>query len=125
MEIAVQQHHSYLQYLEVSQKNKWHQTIFGDDSVCEKLLGLIAIESEAGKPFTVSAIMQLHHLGSPGTIHRRLEILRRAGLIEQKYKNGNRRTKYLVPTEMAAHYFKTMDDVMEHVVLNGREKVLF
>lgn len=123
-EASVQHRHSYLQYLEVSQKNKWHQSVFDGDSVCEKLLGLIAIESQAGKPFTVSAIMQFQNLGSPGTIHRRLERLRRAGLVEQQFKNGDRRTKYLVPTETAVLYFKTMDDVIEHVALNGREKVL-
>jgi DNA-binding transcriptional regulator GbsR (MarR family) len=120
----MQHQHSYLQYLEMSQKNKWHRSLFGSDSVCEKILGLIAIKSEADKPLTISAIMQFQDLGSPGTIHRRLEVLRRAGLIEQVFKNSDRRTKYLVPTEVAASYFKTMDDVIELVALNSHEKVL-
>lgn len=118
----MQQSNSYLQYLEQSHKSKWHQSVFAGKPICEKLLGIIAIESETGKPYTVSEIMRLKNLGSPGTIHRRLETLRRAGLVHQVFKNGDRRTKYVVPTTIANKYFKNMGNVMEQVVLTCFEK---
>ena len=114
------QTNSYLQYLAQSQKTKWHQSVFAGKPVCERLLGVIAMANEKGKPYTVSEVMRLQNLGSPGTIHRRLETLRRAGLIEQIFKNEDRRTEYVVPTGMANRYFKSMDDVMEQVVLSSR-----
>lgn len=110
----------YLHYLKQSQKTKLHQSFFAGQPICEKLLGLIAIETEAGKPYTVSEIMRLQNLGSPGTIHRRLEILRRAGLVDQVFKNGDRRTRYVVPTTFANRYFKCMGSVMEQAVLDAR-----
>jgi len=118
-------HHtnSYLQYLAQSQKSKWHQSFFSERPICEKLLGAIAIENQKGRPYTVSEVMRLQNLGSPGTIHRRLETLRRAGLIEQIFKNDDRRTKYLVPTTLANRYFRNMDEVMQQAVLNDQAPV--
>ena len=109
----------YLPELKQSQNTKLHQSFFAGQPICEKLLGLIAIETEAGKPYTVSEIMRLQNLGSPGTIHRRLEILRRAGLVDQVFKNGDRRTKYVVPTIVANKHFKNMGLVLEQVVFDA------
>ncbi|NBO15167.1 MAG: hypothetical protein EBV20_08540 [Betaproteobacteria bacterium] len=116
MESTVEHANSYLQYLELSQKTKMYQAMFAERPICEKLLGMIALENEAGKPYTVSEIMRLEHLGSPCTIHRRMETLREAGLIAQVYKNGDRRTKYLVPTRTASRYFKVMDHVIRQSI---------
>ena len=119
------QTNSYLQYLALSQKTKWHQSVFSGSPVCERLLGMIAVANEKGKPYTVSEVMRLQNFGSPGTIHRRLEKLRRAGLIEQIFKNEDRRTKYVVPTGMANRYFDSMDDVMLQAVLySSNENVI-
>jgi hypothetical protein len=122
LEAFVHQLNAYLQYLAKSQMTQWHQTVFAGSPICEKLLGVIAIANGKGAPYTVSEVMSLHNLGSPGTIHRRLESLRRGGLIEQIQKNEDRRTKYLVPTEMANRFFTNMDYVMEQAVLDSSVK---
>lgn len=119
----MQHTNSYLQYLAQSQKSKLHQSFFSEQPICEILLGIIAIENEKGKPLTVSEVMRLENLGSPGTIHRRLETLRRAGLIEQIFKNDDRRTKYLVPTTVANRYFKNMNAVIQQAVNSDQKNV--
>jgi DNA-binding MarR family transcriptional regulator len=53
------------------------------------------------EPLTVTDAMTLYHIASPATIHRKLDNLREAGWINFEHREGNRRTKYLVPTEQA------------------------
>jgi DNA-binding transcriptional ArsR family regulator len=88
---------------------------------CVALLGEIAVAEVQGRPLTVSQIMAMIHLASPGTIHRRLESLRQKGLIDLVYRNGNRRTKYIVPTAAADAYFEKMGDVLVKTLSNARK----
>lgn len=76
------------------------------------LLNAIAVNFASGNPLTVSQTMNLEHIASPTTVHRKLEELRLAGFIEQIYVGTNRRTKYLVPTPMAHAYFGKMAQAM-------------
>jgi DNA-binding transcriptional regulator GbsR (MarR family) len=88
---------------------------------CVELLGVIAAADFQGHPLTVSQVMAMIHLASPGTIHRRVESLRQKGLIDLIYKNGNRRTKYIVPTAAADAYFEKMGDVLMKTLSNVRK----
>jgi DNA-binding MarR family transcriptional regulator len=45
-------------------------------------------------------------------LHRKIDDLREAGLIEQVFEGKNRRTKYLVPTPAADKYFANLGQVM-------------
>jgi DNA-binding MarR family transcriptional regulator len=54
--------------------------------------------------------MELHGIASPATIHRKLDELREAGLIDLVFEGKNRRTKYLIPTKAAHAYFEKMSD---------------
>ncbi len=56
-------------------------------------------------PLSVTEAMSLSDIASPATIHRKLDELVEAGLVTHDYREGNRRTKYLLPTKKAlAHY---------------------
>ena len=81
-------------------------------SGCVQLLNAIAVADLQGRPLTISQIMAMTYLASPGTIHRRVESLRQKGLIDLIYKDGNRRTKYIVPTPAANAYFEQMGDLL-------------
>ena len=83
-----------------------NQAPFRDlDQECIKLLEVIALGELEGTPLQVTKAMELKHIASPASIHRKLEALRGQGLIEHVFVEGNRRTKYLKPTELAlAHY---------------------
>ena len=75
------------------------------DQASIKLLEVIALGELEGAPLQVTKAMELKHIASPASIHRKLEALRGQGLIEHVFVEGNRRTKYLKPTELAlAHY---------------------
>ena len=79
-----------------------NQAPFRDlDQESIKLLEVIALGELEGTPLPV----ELKHIASPASIHRKLEALRGHGLIEHVFVEGNRRTKYLKPTDVAlAHY---------------------
>jgi DNA-binding MarR family transcriptional regulator len=60
--------------------------------------------------------MTLNNIVSPATLHRKLDELREAGLIEQSFQGKNRRTKYLVPTKEADSYFAEMSKAIMNAV---------
>ena len=77
------------------------------DQASIKLLEVIALGELEGAPLQVSKAMELKLIASPASIHRKLEALRAQGLIDHVYIEGNWRTKFLKPTELAlAHYAK-------------------
>ena len=78
------------------------------DSTALLLLNEIAVQHHEGKNITVTQAMPLSNIASPATVHRNLDELREAGLIEQVFEGKNRRTKYLVPTKEADTYFSKM-----------------
>jgi len=82
------------------------------DETANRLLEVIALSAANEKPLTVTDAMAMSSIASPATIHRKLDSLRTAGLIEQTFEGKNRRTKYLVPTKTADEYFAKLGSVM-------------
>ncbi|PUE58223.1 hypothetical protein B9Z36_05025 [Limnohabitans sp. Rim8] len=102
----------YLNYLVQSKAEPMDAMLSYVSPACVQLLSAIAVADFQGQPLTISQIMAMIHFASPGTIHRRVESLRQKGLIDLIYKDGNRRTKYIVPTEAANAYFEKMGDLL-------------
>jgi hypothetical protein len=102
----------YLNYLVQSKAEPMDAMLSYVSPACVQLLSAIAVADFQGQPLTISQIMAMIHFASPGTIHRRVESLRQMGLIDLIYKDGNRRTKYIVPTEAANAYFEKMGDLL-------------
>ena len=86
------------------------------DSTALLLLNEIAVQHYDGKNITVTQAMLLSNIASPATVHRKLDELREAGLIEQVFEGKNRRTKYLVPTKEADSYFAKMSKAITSAV---------
>lgn len=82
------------------------------DLEAKKLLEVIAVQESNKTPLTVTAAMNLGHIASPATIHRKLDVLRELGMIDTVYEGKNRRTKYLVPTQAAHDYFESVGKAM-------------
>ncbi len=82
------------------------------DETAKLLLELIASRHAQGKSLTVTDAMALTTLASPATVHRKLDALREAGLIQQVFEGKNRRTKYLEPTKAANEYFANLGKAM-------------
>ena len=70
----------------------------------------------AEKPLSVTHAMALKKLASPATLHRKIDALREAGLIEQIFVGKNRRTKYLVPTKDTHAYFAKLSKAIMSAV---------
>ena len=86
------------------------------DLDAKKLLEVIAVRHAAEKPLTVTDAMSLDNIASPATIHRKLDQLRELGMIDTVFEGKNRRTKYLVPTQMAHDYFNQVGQVMQQAL---------
>ena len=86
------------------------------DSTALLLLNEIAVQHLDDKNITVTQAMLLSKIASPATIHRKIDELRAAGLIEQVFEGKNRRTKYLVPTKEADSYFAKMSKAITSAV---------
>ena len=89
------------------------QALSAVDETAKQLLDVIASRHAQDKTMTVTDAMALTSLASPATIHRKLDVLREAGLIEQIFGDNNRRTKYLVPTKAADKYFESLGKLMK------------
>jgi DNA-binding MarR family transcriptional regulator len=106
---------SYLQFLSLCKFPNSDNLPPGISPDSQALLGIIAVANAEGHPLTVMQTMALQHLASPATIHRRVDALREGLLIDMVYRKGDRRTKYLVPTELADRYFARMGELMRSV----------
>ena len=108
---------TYLRYLEMTQSLvKINHCIQAIDETAKRILEIIALSHAQDRPLTVSEAMALEPIASPGTIHRKLDMLRELGLINQIFQGDNRRTKYLVTTLVADDYFETLGQVLIQAV---------
>ena len=73
----------YLRYLVLAETlRKSNIDLSEIDEIGKKLLETIAIKSAQGQPMVVTQTMELSDIASPATIHRRIEVLKKAGLIQ-------------------------------------------
>ena len=56
------------------------------DEVAKQLLNTIALRHADNKPLTVTEAMTMGAIASPATLHRKIDDLREAGLIEQVFE---------------------------------------
>ena len=107
----------YLRFLRIAHEVDIQKTpVKNIDSTALLLLNEIAVQHLDGKIITVTQAMLLSNIASPATIHRKIDELRAAGLIEQVFEGKNRRTKYLVPTKEADSYFAKMSKAITSAV---------
>jgi hypothetical protein len=59
-------------------------------------------------PLAVREAMALSHLGSPATLHKRIARLRELKLVEAVYQIGDKRTKYLHPSDTGLKYIEML-----------------
>lgn len=76
------------------------------------LFVVIALQHANGHALTISDAMSLKRMGSSATLHKRIDDLREANMICVTFKNKNRRTKYLSPSEKGDRYLKFMGQLI-------------
>jgi DNA-binding PadR family transcriptional regulator len=85
------------------------------DSTCKQILEEIAIGVSNDKLLTVSDVMSFKQLGSPATLHRKLDVLLNAKLVESIFQGNNRRTKYINLTNSGQAYFERLSSAIQSV----------
>lgn len=90
---------------------------FPIDFAAKELLDIIGT-CHFHEPLTVTEAMGLQEIGSPATIHRKLDDLRVAGLIHHQYQGDDRRTKYLRLTPDAIGYYAQLSAAMINATLD-------
>ena len=80
------------------------------------LLNEIAVKDFEQYPLNVTQAMEFYELGSPANLHRKINELLDAGMIEFRSVGKNRRTKYLHITQAAFDYFQTKSKAMVEAV---------
>ena len=80
------------------------------------LLNEIAVKNFEEQPLTVTQAMGFNALGSSANLHRKITELLDAGMISLEHVDTNRRTKYLLITQVARDYFQIKNDAMVKAV---------
>lgn len=103
--------HEYIRFIEVLKglSSKDGSTI---DPEAKLLLDEIAIQHFKNTPLTVSDLMALKHIASPATIHRKLDSLLQANLVELKFEGDNRRSKFISITKTGDRYLSNLSKAM-------------
>jgi len=65
------------------------------------------------KPMTVREAIGLAELGSPATLHKRITRLREKDMLSTLNLEGDRRAKFLIPTQRTLDYFQHLGRSMQ------------
>lgn len=106
---------AYLRFLQLSRAVDALPTGQSMDANESALLEAVVLRWHAGEPMTVREAINLSELGSPATLHKRITRLRNKELLSAHSEPGDRRAKYLVPTEQALAYFHQLGQTMQQV----------
>jgi DNA-binding MarR family transcriptional regulator len=70
------------------------------------------------KPMTVREAIGLAELGSPATLHKRITRLREKDMLSTLNLEGDRRAKFLIPTQRTLDYFQHLGRSMQQAHQN-------
>ena len=82
------------------------------------MLEAVVLRWHEGNPMTVREAIGLAHLGSPATLHKRVTRLRHKDMLSTHSQDGDRRAKYLIPTERTLEYLSRMGHSLQTVQLD-------
>ncbi len=96
---------AYLRFLNLARAIRQLPSFPALDALEENLLNTFGAMWHENQKITVLDAMRALPDISPSTAHRRLKTLRQKGLIALEPDKWDSRTKYVVPTPLAAKYF--------------------
>ena len=80
------------------------------------LLEAVVLRWHENRPMTVREAISISVLGSPATLHKRITRLREKNFLDTYSEPGDRRAKFLVPTQQALDHFHQLGQSMQQVV---------
>lgn len=95
---------AYLRFLQLASAVEAMPGIEDFDANEKALFDSLSLGWSQGTPFTVRTAINQAHLGSPATLHKRLQRLIGKDLIVAEFEGQDRRTKHLRPSEKGLAY---------------------
>lgn len=77
------------------------------------LLESVVLRWYEEQPMTVREAIGLAALGSPATLHKRITRLREKDMLSTLNQEGDRRAKFLIPTQRTLDYFQHLGRSMQ------------
>jgi hypothetical protein len=103
----------YIQFLNFLQVLEQTSDAPDIDVTSKLILEQVAIAVAKEDMLTVSDVMGLKHIGSPATLHRKLNTLIDAHMVNAVFHGNNRRTKYMALTKEGESYFRRLSDAIQ------------
>lgn len=82
------------------------------------LLQSVVLRWYENEPMTVREAIGLAELGSPATLHKRITRLREKDMLSTLNQEGDRRAKFLIPTQRTLDYFQHLGQSMHQAHQN-------
>jgi len=106
---------AYFRFLQLAKTFQADPSTMTMDANERALLDAVALRWFEESPMTVREAIALDHFGSPATLHKRISRLRKKDMLVAFNQEGDRRAKYLIPSEKTLKMFAELGDHMHKV----------
>jgi len=106
---------AYFRFLQLAKTFQADPSTAAMDANERTLLDAVALCWFEDRPMTVREAIALDYLGSPATLHKRISRLRKKDMLVAFNQEGDRRAKYLIPTEKTLKMFAELGGNMQKV----------
>lgn len=103
---------AYLRFLQLAQLVQALPDGLEMDANEKALLQAVVLRWYENEPMTVREAIGLVDLGSPATLHKRITRLREKDMLGTLNLEGDRRAKFLIPTQRTLDYFSHLGQSM-------------
>jgi DNA-binding MarR family transcriptional regulator len=104
---------AYLRFLQLARVIQALPDGLDMDANEKALLHAVVLRWYENQPMTVREAIALADLGSPATLHKRVTRLREKEMLSTLNLEGDRRAKFLIPTQRTLDYFSHMGQSMQ------------
>ena len=104
---------AYLRFLQLAKVIQALPDGMEMDANEQALLQAVVLRWHENSPMTVREAIALAALGSPATLHKRVSRLREKEMLSTLNLEGDRRAKFLIPTQRTLDYFNHLGHSMQ------------
>jgi hypothetical protein len=104
---------AYLRFLQLARVVQALPDGLEMDANEKALLHAVVLRWYENEPMTVREAIGLVDLGSPATLHKRITRLRDKDMLSTLNLEGDRRAKFLIPTQRTLDYFSHLGESMQ------------
>ena len=104
---------AYLRFLQLTRVIQALPDGMEMDANEKALLQAVVLRWYEDQPMTVREAIALADLGSPATLHKRVTRLREKEMLSTLNLEGDRRAKFLIPTQRTLDYFNHLGQSMQ------------